>query len=152
MVTSTSRKRHPFSAEQKEFLSEGREQSKIVKQYLEAIELAKPKRGRKRTLESINKQLNSINHTLSNTNPLNRLNLIQKRLELSAELERIKNGPDLRKLEDEFVKVAKEYSDRKGITFPAWRELGVNPSVLAKAGIVQEGKPGRKPRAKKDQV
>lgn len=149
MVPTTPRKRQPFSAEQKESLLEGREQSKIVRQYLEAIEVSKPKRGRKRTLESITKQLTTIDNTLKNTNPLNRLHLIQKRLELDAELDRIKNGPDLKQLEAQFVGVAREYSKRKGITFPAWKELGVNADVLARAGISQEGKTERKPRTKK---
>lgn len=154
MVTSQRRERKPFSATQKETLSEGRENSKIVRQYLEAIELAKPKRGRKRTLESINKQLSSIDKTLDTraTNPLQRLQLTQKRLELTTELERIKNGPDLQGLEEQFLKVAKSYSEKKGITYTAWKELGVNPDVLSRAGIVQPGKIGRKPRSKKGEL
>ena len=34
-----------------------------------------------------------------------------------------------------FVKVAKGYAERKGISYAAWRELGVSPDVLRKAGI-----------------
>ena len=80
---------------------------------------------------------------------LNDSNLTQKRIELNAELERIKNGPDLEKLETEFIKVAKEYSLKNGISFPAWKEQGVSVEVLAKAGIIQPNKPGRKPRVAK---
>jgi small-conductance mechanosensitive channel len=149
MVTSTSRKTQPVSADQKESLPLGREQTKIVKQYLEALEISKPKRGRKRTLESINKQLKAIDDLPKNTNPLKKLHLTQKRIELNAELERIKNGPDLEKLETEFIKVAKEYSLKNGISFLAWKEQGVSVEVLAKAGIIQPNKPGRKPRVAK---
>lgn len=149
MDISSASKRKPYSSEQKEFLSEGREQSKIIRQYLEAIELSKPKRGRKRTQESIARQLKSIDNTFKTSNPLNRLHLTQKKIELNAELERIKNTPDIAALEAQFIEVAKDYSERKGITFPAWKEQGVNVDVLAKAGIFQPGKAERKPRTKR---
>ena len=35
----------------------------------------------------------------------------------------------------EFVKVAASYSERRGITYAAWREIGVTPEVLKKAGV-----------------
>jgi hypothetical protein len=38
-------------------------------------------------------------------------------------------------LEKEFVRAAKGYSERKGITYGAWREFGVPAEVLRKAGI-----------------
>lgn len=38
-------------------------------------------------------------------------------------------------MEDEFVKVAARYGERKGITYTAWRELGIPPAVLARADI-----------------
>ena len=147
MVTNTPHKRQPFSSEQKESLSEGREQSKIVRRYLEAIELSKPKRGRKRTLESITRQLSSIDNTIKNTHPLNRLHLTQKKIELTQELQRIKNGPDIGELENQFVSIAMEYSKRKGISFPAWKELGVSSDVLARAGIAPTGRIEQRPRA-----
>ncbi|TAN31041.1 MAG: hypothetical protein EPN30_00535 [Actinomycetota bacterium] len=118
----------------------------MVRKYLEALELSKPRRGRKRTIESITKQLNAIDNTIKGTHPLNRLHLTQKKIELTQELERIKNGPDIAELESQFVKVAMAYSKRKGISFPAWKELGVTPEVLAKAGIFPAGKPERNPQ------
>ena len=42
---------------------------------------------------------------------------------------------DLRELEEEFVKAAPDYSRRKGITYAAWREAGIDPAVLRRAGI-----------------
>ena len=42
---------------------------------------------------------------------------------------------DLRSLEADFVKAAKGYSQRKGITYGVWRQSGVAPEVLKKAGI-----------------
>jgi hypothetical protein len=33
------------------------------------------------------------------------------------------------------VETARTYGERKGITYAAWRELGVPPAVLKRAGI-----------------
>ena len=42
---------------------------------------------------------------------------------------------DISGLEKSFVAAAKGYSERKGISYTAWRELGVPPEVLKRAGI-----------------
>jgi hypothetical protein len=42
---------------------------------------------------------------------------------------------DLSALEAAFVKTAGAYSDRKGISYAAWRELGVPADVLKRANI-----------------
>jgi hypothetical protein len=44
-------------------------------------------------------------------------------------------SPDLSKLESAFIKHAKAYAERKGITKAAFREVGVPAEVLTKAGI-----------------
>ena len=36
-----------------------------------------------------------------------------------------------------FVKVARSYSERQGITYTTWREIGVDAAVLSKAGITR---------------
>ena len=47
---------------------------------------------------------------------------------------------DLSGLEADFVAVAKEYSQRKGISYAAWREVGVEPAVLKKAGVTRSAR------------
>ena len=42
---------------------------------------------------------------------------------------------DIKKLEKDFVSAAQGYGERKGIVYSTWREAGVSPAVLAKAGI-----------------
>ena len=42
-------------------------------------------------------------------------------------------------LEVDFVANAKGYSERKGISYAAWRELGVEPAVLKQAGVSRGG-------------
>ena len=106
-----------------------------MRQYLEALDLHRPKRGRKRTKESIQKRLDRIEVELSDADQLKRLQLIQERLDLSAELEAYGAKVDLTELEQEFVQAAGPYSTRKGISYAAWRELGVEPAVLKRAGI-----------------
>ena len=119
----------------KDALAEGRRQGKSVRKYLEALEQHKPKRGRKRTPESIRKQLDKINAEIDDADPVKKLQMIQDRIDLEAELESIENKPDLSALEAEFVAAAKGYSERKSISYAAWRELGVEASVLKQAGI-----------------
>jgi hypothetical protein len=131
----TKRTRTPMSDEHKAALAEGRNQGRSVRRYLEALDAHKPKRGRKRTPDSMQKRLDRIDVELASADPLKRLQLIQERLDLSAELEAASETIDLSGLEKEFVEAAAAYSARKGISYAAWRELGVEPAVLKKAGI-----------------
>ena len=124
-----------MTQEHKDALAEGRRQGRAVRDYLEALEQHRPKRGRKRTPDSIRTQLERINAELDSADPVKKLQLIQDRIDLEAELEAIENKPDLGALESDFVEAAKPYSERKSISYAAWRELGVEASVLKKAGI-----------------
>jgi hypothetical protein len=132
---ATKRTRTPMSEEHKAALAEGRNQGRSVRRYLEALDAHKPKRGRKRTPESMQKRLDRIDVELATADPLKRLQLIQERLDLTAELDATNEKVDLSGLEKEFIAAAAAYSARKGISYAAWRELGVEPAVLKKAGI-----------------
>jgi hypothetical protein len=124
-----------MSDEHKAALAEGREQGRGVRLYLEALEKNRPKRGRKRTTDSITRRLDAIDQKLVEADPLTRLHLIQERMNLQTELESLKAKTDLTELEKGFVTAAKSYGERKGITHAAWRALGVPADVLRKAGI-----------------
>jgi hypothetical protein len=126
-----------MSDEHKAALAEGRNQGRSVRRYLEALDAHKPKRGRKRTRESMQKRLDRIDAELAGADPLKRLQLIQERLDLKSELEAAGEKVDLSGLEQEFVDAAASYSARKGISYAAWRELGVEPGVLKRAGIAR---------------
>jgi hypothetical protein len=119
----------------KQALAEGREQGRAVRQYLEALEAHKPKRGRKRTPDSIQKRLATIEERVGGADPLTRLQMVQERMDLQRELDAGQQKVDLSALEKEFVGAARAYGTRKGITYAAWRELGVDPAVLKKSGI-----------------
>jgi hypothetical protein len=134
MATAT-RKRTPMSVEHKAALAEGRDQGRAVRRYLEALEANKPKRGRKRSPDSMKKRLQAVEDEIAAADPLKRLHLVQERLDLQAALEASKATVDIDELEKEFVEAAATYSQRKGISYSAWRELGVPSSVLDRAGI-----------------
>ena len=58
-------------------------------------------------------------------------------LDLQAELASKQDAVDLSSLEDEFVGAAADYGDRKGISYAAWREAGVDAAVLRRAGVTR---------------
>jgi len=134
-MPQTPRKRTPMSKEHKAALAEGRDQGRAVRRYLEALEAHKPRRGRKRSPESLKKRLDEVESDIAVADPLQRLRLVQERLDLQAALEASESKVDLDQLEKEFVDAAAPYSDRKGISYSAWREIGVPAAVLERAGI-----------------
>ena len=126
-----------MSDEHKAALAEGRNQGRSVRRYLEALDENRPKRGRKRTEDSVARDLARTEEELTTADALRRLELIQRRLDLQVELERMGTTVDLSALEDDFVAVAKGYAERKQISYEAWREAGVSAATLKAAGITR---------------
>ncbi len=108
-----------------------------MRRYLEALEHDRPKRGRKRTPESVRSRLDVVHEQLTSAEPLARLHLLQERADLQAELDRATTSNELATLEAAFVKVARAYGERKGIEYPAWRAAGVSAAVLQRAEITR---------------
>ena len=125
----------------KEALARGREEGRAVRRYLEAIEHQRPRRGRKRTPESVRRRLAQVVARLENADPLARLHLLQERADLEAELTRVASADDVATLEKAFVKVARAYGERKGIAYNAWRAAGVTSAVLQRASIPRNPRP-----------
>ena len=126
-----------MTSEHKDALKAGREQGSAVRRYLDALDANRPKRGRKRTPDSINKRLAAIEEKMSSVNSLTRLQLLQERANLQNELKSMSSQEpvDLAGLEADFVEAAAEYGRRKGIAYGTWRSAGVSADVLKKAGI-----------------
>jgi len=138
-AATTAKQPRAMSDEHKAALAEGREQGRIVRRYLEALESHRPRRGRKRTPESITKRLASVDEELASADALSRLHLVQERLDLERELAALNgDGVDMGESEAGFVEVAPAYSERKGITDEAWRSIGVEPRVLKAAWIPKD--------------
>jgi uncharacterized protein YicC (UPF0701 family) len=125
----------PMTKEHKEALAQGRREGAAVRRYLEALSANRGKRGRKRTPASVERRIAAINAELDATDALDSLLLRQERKDLEAELKRLQTNQDIRKLEKDFISAAKGYGQRKGIDYSTWREAGVPPAVLVKAGI-----------------
>jgi hypothetical protein len=87
LMPRATRKRTPMSDEHKAALAEGRDQGRAVRRYLEALEANKPRRGRKRSPESVKKRLATIETEIATADPLRRVHLVQERSDLQAALE-----------------------------------------------------------------
>jgi uncharacterized Ntn-hydrolase superfamily protein len=124
-----------MSADHKAKLAQGRNESRIVSKYLDALAAGKGKRGRKRTPESISIQIARIDKAMNAATPIQKLELTQKRYDLMAEHGRLTSRIDLTSVEKDFVKVAKSFAIRNGISYNAFRELGVSAEVLKRGGI-----------------
>src|SRR5258708_34961602 len=86
MATRRKSQKTPMSQDHKDALAKGRDQGRAVRAYLEALEQHKPKRGRKRTAESVSRQLQQVEEQLATADPLERVHLLQQRITLKAEL------------------------------------------------------------------
>jgi hypothetical protein len=124
-----------MSPEHKQALAEGRSQGRDVRLYLEALQKNRPKRGRKRTPESISKRLAQLEHQVETADSMRKLLLLQERISLRAELEKLQASNNPTDSEERFITVARAFGERKGITYSAWREFGVSADVLRAAGI-----------------
>ncbi len=124
-----------MSKEHKDALAQGRREGAAVRRYLEAISASRGKRGRKRTPASVERRIRAIDSELETTDVLQGLLLRQERKDLEDELKRLSTASDLKALEKEFISSADAYGDRKGIDYSTWREAGVPPIVLQKAGV-----------------
>ncbi len=121
----------------KDALKDGRERGQIVRRYLNAIESAKPRRGRPITPEGLRKSIEKIDANLATEkDPLRKLDLVQSKIKKQKDLEEFESPIDMVALENEFVRVAKDNNDSKELSPEAWLELGVPRDVLRRAGIL----------------
>lgn len=124
-----------MSAEHKAALAKGRTQGRAVRDYLAALEQER-KPGRRLDKPSIESRIKDVQQQVdAEPDPAKRVELIQKRLDYEQRLVNLQDEPDVEALESAFVSAAAEYSDRKGISYSAWREAGVPAAVLKQAGI-----------------
>lgn len=124
-----------MSPEHKVSLAAGRTMAAAVSRYLEMLSTAEHHRGQTVTPEGIEKRLVDIEGRLSSATPLKRLQLFQQREDAKHELATLADTERMKKAEHDFISVAKEYGQRKGIGYRAWRAAGVPADVLKDAGI-----------------
>jgi hypothetical protein len=126
-----------MSREHKAALAQGRQESAAVRAYLGALEANKPSsNGRQRSAEALQNDLDRVEQSLADgPDAITRLQLIQRRLDLSERIAASTEEAEFEQLEADFVGVAAAYGERKGISYPAWREFGVPAAVLKQAGV-----------------
>lgn len=126
-----------ITTEHKAAITAGRAQNAAIAAYLDA--LARPaRRGRPMSLATLNERhaetVAALDEPLT---MVERLVLVQRRLDLEeaiAALEAEEANP-LEETEAAFIEHAAAYSDRRGITYAAWRAIGVPAATLRAAGI-----------------
>jgi hypothetical protein len=129
-VSAKKTTRRAMSDEHKQAIVDARRQNRVVRDYLNGLTTAKPAGRRPSTSpEQLQEQIDAEG------DPVKRLELIQRRLDVEDRLAGEQELADLETLEAEFVAVAADYASRKGITYTAFRELGVPASALKQAGI-----------------
>ncbi|MEE8496935.1 MAG: hypothetical protein V3S62_00195 [Acidimicrobiia bacterium] len=127
-----------MSDEHKAALAQGRQEARAIKAYLGAV--SGRKRGRPVTRESLMARIERLDTQISSeANLLKALDHRQARIEAEQRLAVIEDPIDLEALEAGFVAHAAAYSERKGISYTAWREAGVPAAALKKAGIARTG-------------
>jgi hypothetical protein len=136
-VNAASGRRGPraLSAEHKAQMARGRDEARIVRAYLDAIDNGAKRPGRRRSPEAINKQIAQVDALLRDAHGIDRLNLVKQRRDLEAARAEIAPVSDHGGLERDFVRVARSYGERRGIDYAMWREVGVPASVLTKAKV-----------------
>ncbi len=128
-----------MSPEHKEALAQGRQQAKVVRDYLEALQ-TEGRRGRPIDRQWLEARIERLQSQINEeSNPARRVELIQQRLDAEQRLAGLEESPDRESLERDFIEVAKDYSQRRGITYTAWREAGVPAAVLREAEITRGG-------------
>jgi len=119
----------------KQALVRGRREGRSVRSYLQALE-----EGRK-SAEGNDPAWLALERRRIETrlaggvDPLERLELIQKRTEIEHQLAAPEPDTSFEELEQCFVAVIAGYATRKGISYWALREVGVPEDVLARAGV-----------------
>ncbi len=127
-----------MTAAHKAALAQGREMSAIVDRYLTAVNVPK-KRGRKVSTASLRKRLAAAEETMRVSTGVAKVLAAQEVRDLRARLSgaETNSSGDVRALEASFIKVARKFSDNRGISYAAWRDAGVPAAVLERAGIAR---------------
>lgn len=124
----------PMSKEHKEALARGRKEARAIKAYLRAVEARGS--GRQPSKETLRSRLEKVNEKIEGADdPLKTVDLLQSKLDIEKALSRAEDQDDFDAIEADFIENVKSYSERKGITYTAWREFGVPAKTLRIAGV-----------------
>lgn len=137
MAENKPNKKREVTDAHKAAMAQGREEGRAIKRYLEALEASAPQRGRPVDPDRVKARLDQLATLIPEADPLNRVQLTQERIDLLTRLETVSETVNMDELETAFVAAAAGYSERKSISYKAWREVGVPADVLKRAGITR---------------
>lgn len=132
---SPKRKVRSMGDEHKSAIQSGRAQTKVVREYLEALENRRPRRERRPDPAKMRARIERVEAELAAAEPLERVTLHQERMDLERQIDALEQGDRLEELEEGFVAVVGEYSRRHGISAEAWLAVGVPKGVLRRGGV-----------------
>jgi hypothetical protein len=127
-----------LSAAHKRALAEGRTMSATVDRYLAAVTTPK-RRGRKVSRASLEQRLVNARAHFKAAAGVDKVLAAQEIRDLQARIAQLQTttAVDVSRLEGSFVKVAKKFSENRGVSYGAWRDAGVPAPVLKRAGIAR---------------
>ena len=125
--------------EHKAAIAAGRMETAAVRDYLDALESNRPKRGRQVTPETLAARRADIDTQIAggDLKPIKRLELLQDRRDIDKQFAALADEPDMTAVEQGFITHAANYGNRRGIAYATWREAGVPADLLARAGITR---------------
>ena len=128
-----------MTADHKAAIAAGRIEAAVVRDYLDALEKNRPKPGRRVSPETLAARRADTDAQLAagDLKPIKRLELMQDRRDIDAQLAELQAEPDMTAVEDGFITHAANFGKRKGIAYATWREAGVPADLLARAGITR---------------
>jgi len=127
-----------LSAAHKKALVEGRTMSATVDRYLAAMNTPK-RRGRKVTKATLEQRLTTARSRVKTEGGIDKLLAAQQVRDTQAKLAEMTTttGVDSKRLEADFVKIAKRFGENRKIGYGAWRDAGVPAAVLKRAGVAR---------------
>lgn len=123
-----------WTDEQKGEAARKRSQHVAIRNYLDALGSANGNRAKDPA--KLELRLKEIEAQLPDARPIDRLKLLQEQMDLTVALNATDHSVDgFVELEAAFIEQAWEWAQRNGISYKAFRELGVPASTLRDAGI-----------------
>ena len=125
--------------EHKAAIAAGRIEAAAVRDYLDALEMSRPKRGRQVSPETLAARKADIDAQIASGDmkPIKKLELLQDRRDIDAQLAALQAEPDMGAVENGFITHAASFAARRGVQYTTWREASVPAELLARAGITR---------------
>ena len=123
------------NAAHKKKVFDAKSESQRISHYLRALETRKNGRRPKKNPDVLERRIVSLQKYLKEATGLRRLQAVQRIRDMRRQEAELADAGNFGKYEADFVASAAAYSEKQGIEYGSWREVGVSAAVLKKAGI-----------------